>query len=47
MIDQSVFHRYDNSTYESSFSIGVREVAKDDVSKVKDIIWKTFETVAW
>ena len=38
-------YRYDNSTYEASFSVGLREVANDDVTKVKDIIWKTFETV--
>ena len=39
-------YRYDNSTYEASFSVGLHGVAEENVSKVKDIIWKTFESVA-
>lgn len=39
-------YRYDNSTYEASFSVGLHGVAEENVSKVKDIIWKTFECVA-
>ena len=38
--------RYDNSTYEASFSVGLQGVAENDVSKVKDIVRKTFEDVA-
>ena len=40
------FFRYDNSTKEASFSVGLQGVRMGDVQKVKDMIWSTLENVA-
>lgn len=38
--------RYDGSTREASFSVGLQGIKKEDVSKVTDIIWATLNKVA-
>ena len=38
--------RYDTSTRESSFSVGLQGIREEDVPRVKEIIWSTLERVA-
>ena len=38
--------RFNGETKESSFTVGLQGIAKEDVDKVTDIIWKTLEKVA-
>ena len=38
--------RYDSSTRESSFSVGLQGIREEDVPRVKEIIWSTLERVA-
>ena len=40
------FARYDSSTKESSFSVGLQAVTPGDVDTVKHIIWDTLERVS-
>jgi Zn-dependent M16 (insulinase) family peptidase len=39
-------NRYDNSTKEASFSVGLQGVQHNDVDAVKNIIWNTLEKVS-
>ena len=41
-----VLCRYDNSTKEGSFSIGLQGVKADDVDAVKSLIWDTLHKVS-
>ena len=38
--------RYDTSTRESSFSVGLQGIREEDIPRVKEIIWSTLERVA-
>ena len=38
--------RYNNYTKDSCFSIGLQRIGEEDAEQVKEIIQKTFETVA-
>ena len=49
MVSQCIFtchNRFDHSMREAAFSIGLQGIHKDDVGRVKEIIWSTLETVA-
>jgi len=38
--------RYDSSTREASFSVGLQGIREEDVPQVKEIIWSALERVA-
>ena len=38
--------RYDSSTREASFSVGLQGIREEDVPQVKEIVWSTLERVA-
>lgn len=41
----NVLHRYDGSTREASFSIGLQGIAEEDMENIKQIIHQTIDDI--